>query len=166
MELPYASDTLHQPGDCALVCLLPKARTLDQALSALTAEGLAQLHDGLDASKVVSLTMPRFAFDFNWEFKKTCETLGLKDAFDPRRAVFSRMYQGDAPSPIWIDETYQAAMISVDEKGTEAATTTAVVQVGGMDQREVVLDRPFLFLPRDLPTGVVPFLGWVADPRE
>jgi serpin B len=76
------------------------------------------------------------------------------------------MYTGGAPSGIWIDDGYQTSRIGVDEKGTEAASSSIIAQVGGGTQREMVLDRPFLFLVRDIPTGAVLFMGRLMDPRE
>jgi serpin B len=60
------------------------------------------------------------------------------------------------------------AFVAVDEKGTEAAAATAVVAPPpSIPQVEVELnlDRPFLFLIRDAPTGAVLFMGRLADPR-
>ncbi len=164
VEIPYET-TAHQRGDCSMVCLLPKDKTLDEAVADLTAEGLIALVESLDASDVVSLTMPRFAFDSSWQFKEICEALGMRDAFDPESANFSRMYKGGAPSGIWIDNGYQSSMISVDEEGTEAASSSIIAQVGGGSLREMMLDHPFLFVVRDIPTGAILFMGRVADPR-
>jgi serpin B len=67
-----------------------------------------------------------------------------------------------------ISDVIHQAFVALDEKGTEAAAATAVV-VGPPSippiEVEVNLDRPFLFLIRDVPTGAVLFLGRLADPR-
>jgi serpin B len=66
-----------------------------------------------------------------------------------------------------ISSVVHQANIDVDEAGTEAAAATAVVlETTGapLDAVALVLDRPFLFLVRDVPTGAVLFLGRVADP--
>jgi serpin B len=165
VEIPYETTKL-QRGDCSMVCLLPKDKTLDEAIAELTVERLLGLIESLGTSDVVSLTMPRFAFDSSWRFKEVCERLGMRDAFDADRADFSRMYEGGAPSGIWIDDGYQTSKISVDERGTEAASSSIIAEVGGGTQREMVLDRPFLFLVRDIPTGAVLFMGRLMDPRE
>ena len=59
------------------------------------------------------------------------------------------------------------AFISVDEEGTEAAAATAVVMAATsmpLEQVELAVDRPFLFLIRHDATGAVLFMGRVADP--
>lgn len=55
----------------------------------------------------------------------------------------------------------------MDEAGTEAAAATAVV-IGllGLPPSpiEVMVDRPFVFLIRDIETGAILFVGRVVDP--
>jgi serpin B len=55
----------------------------------------------------------------------------------------------------------------VDEAGTEAAAATAVVigiTSAPSSPVEVTVDRPFVFLIRDIETGVVLFVGRVVNP--
>jgi len=59
------------------------------------------------------------------------------------------------------------AFVSVDEAGTEAAAATAVVMVElAMPEEpvEVTVDRPFIFLIRDIETGAILFVGRVVNP--
>lgn len=60
------------------------------------------------------------------------------------------------------------AYVAVDEVGTEAAAATAVVIALSMGSagppREVVFDRPFLFVIHDTATNAPLFVGRVADP--
>jgi len=59
------------------------------------------------------------------------------------------------------------AFVSVDEAGTEAAAATAVVMptVGPPEEPvDVTIDRPFVFLIRDIETGTILFVGRVVDP--
>ena len=54
----------------------------------------------------------------------------------------------------------------MNEAGTEAAAATAVVidNFGVSEQATVVVDRPFLLVIRDQPTGALLFVGRVVDP--
>jgi len=55
----------------------------------------------------------------------------------------------------------------VDEAGTEAAVATAVVvELKGVPSPpiEVTVDRPFVFLIRDIETGTILFVGRVVNP--
>jgi serpin B len=59
------------------------------------------------------------------------------------------------------------AFVSVDEAGTEAAAATAViVNVTSVPESpiEVTIDRPFIFLIRDIETGAILFVGRVLNP--
>jgi serpin B len=56
------------------------------------------------------------------------------------------------------------AVVEVDEEGTEAAAASGGVMAGSHGPT-VTVDRPFLFVVRDEPTGAVLFLGRVTDPR-
>ena len=63
---------------------------------------------------------------------------------------------------------FHKAFVKVDEKGTEAAAATAVVmeRATAMPERlsEFKADHPFLFFIRDDASGMVLFMGRVADP--
>jgi serpin B len=69
-----------------------------------------------------------------------------------------------------ISEVFHKAFVKVDEKGTEAAAASAVVMtVKGLAVEpkgvEFKADHPFLFLMRDDATGLVLFMGRVANPK-
>ncbi|GAI08137.1 unnamed protein product, partial [marine sediment metagenome] len=64
-------------------------------------------------------------------------------------------------------EVVHKAFVSVDEAGTEAAAATAVVMVPismPPEPAEVTIDRPFIFLIRDIETGAILFVGRTLDP--
>jgi serpin B len=86
--------------------------------------------------------------------------------FDCEKADFS----GIAKGPLCISEVFHKAFVKVDEKGTEAAAASAVVMgPGGPPPAKAVelkADRPFLFVLRDRKSGLVLFMGRVADPSK
>ena len=68
---------------------------------------------------------------------------------------------------LWISEVVHKAFVSVDEEGTEAAAATgAAMALSGPSKEpiEVTVDRPFIFLIRDIGTGMILFLGRVSNP--
>ena len=68
---------------------------------------------------------------------------------------------------MYISEVVHKAFVSVDEEGTEAAAATAVImKLTAMPEEpvEVKVDRPFIFLIRDIKTGTILFLGRIIDP--
>jgi serpin B len=68
---------------------------------------------------------------------------------------------------LYVKNVFHKAFIEVDEKGTEAAASTAVV----MNTKSIRVpvqfraDHPFVFLLRDKKTGLILFVGRVAEPR-
>ena len=78
----------------------------------------------------------------------------------------------DPADRLVISRVFHKAFVKVDEKGTEAAAATAVsmMRAGSAAPRETPIvfnaDHPFLFFIRDNATGLVVFMGRVADPSQ
>ncbi len=72
---------------------------------------------------------------------------------------------------LFIGDVVHKAFVSVDENGTEAAAATAVMMVtsapGPKPEEPVVvtIERPFIFLIRDIETGAILFIGRVMNPN-
>ena len=120
----------------------------------------------------VRLFLPRFAIDTRASLGAALESIGMTSAFDLLRADFTGIHvPADVEDRIYIDRVIHQANVDVDEKGTEAAAATAVEMTTGgctgTDPLNVVtvrLDRPFLFVLRDVATGAILFMGRVVDP--
>ena len=90
----------------------------------------------------------------------------MSDAFQAGKADFSGM---DGSQDLYITKALHKAYINVDENGTEAAAATAVaigltaIMANPVDLK---VDRPFLFLIQDKPTGEILFLGRVTNPAQ
>ena len=70
-------------------------------------------------------------------------------------------------TPLTIDDVFHQAFVKIDEKGTEAAAATAIVgreSAAPSDPKKVVVDKPYLFFIRDVPTGAILFTGRVVTP--
>jgi serpin B len=68
---------------------------------------------------------------------------------------------------LMISDVLHQAYIAVDEKGTTAAAATAVVmRATAMPLSDVrmIIDHPFIFLIRDIPTDQTLFIGYMAEP--
>ena len=116
----------------------------------------------------VSLFMPRFGIETKTPLKDVLSSLGMAAAFEVEKADFSGIA---SDRQFYIGEVIHQANIDVDEKGTEAAAATAVdMATGGCTGPSPAktitldLDRPFLFVLRDVETGAVLFMGRVVDP--
>ena len=157
VELPYDGREL------AMVVLLPRAGDFERFESALDAGRVEQIIGSLEYQQV-RLTMPRFEFESGFSLKEALAALGMADAFS-EQADFSGM---TGQRDLFISEVVHKAFVSVDENGTEAAAATAVIMkltAAVEEPVEVTMDRPFVFLIRDLETGAILFVGRVVDAR-
>lgn len=154
VELPYIG------GSLAMTVIVPDDLAAFEA--SLSVDRLAEILEGMGEYSV-ALGFPKFSIETRAMLADVLAELGMPAAFDPAAADFSGITTEEM---LYISDVVHQANIDVDEKGTEAAAATAVVMRAGGSPERVVLDvnRPFLFLLRDVPTGAVLFLGRVADP--
>lgn len=156
VELPYDG------AELSMVILLPRPGQFTTFQSSLNALALKEIIASL-RSRQVDLTMPKFQYESSLSLKKALTALGMGSAFT-ENADFSGM---DGKRDLLIQDVLHKAFIAADEAGTEAAAATAVI-VGVTslppEPVEVKIDRPFIFVIRDIPTGSTLFVGRVLDP--
>jgi len=115
--------------------------------------------------KQVALSLPRFKFESEFSLGDALSNMGMPTAFSSQ-ADFSGM---TGNLDLSISKVIHKAFVGVDELGTEAAAATAVImRATAMPATplEVTVDRPFIFLIRDIQTGSVIFVGRVINPLE
>jgi serpin B len=153
VELPYDGEEL------SMVILLPDPGEYEAFESSLSTDRLNAILDGLTYQEL-SLSMPKFEFDSAFDLSETLKAMGMPLAFSPDEADFSGM---SGNRGMWIGYVLHKAFVSVGEAGTEAAAATAVVMYDGLPPT-VTIDRPFVFLIRDIQTNSILFLGRVLNP--
>lgn len=157
VELPYDGREL------SMVILLPRSgqfRAFEKRLDAEVVQSII----GQMAHREVALTMPKFTYESSFSLRGALTDLGMGVAFDPTAADFSGM---DGRRDLFIQDALHKAFVAVDEAGTEAAAATAVIiGLTSVPQPpvEMKVDRPFIFLIRDIPTGSIIFVGRVLNP--
>jgi serpin B len=156
VELPYDGDQL------SMIVLLPDSGKFETFQNSLNAALVNHIVSDLQ-SREVDLTMPQFQFESEFSLADTLAAMGMPVAFSDE-ADFSGM---TGNRELAITDVLHKAFVSVDEAGTEAAAATAVV-VGLTAVPEqpvqVTVDRPFIFLIRDIQTGAILFVGQVVNP--
>jgi len=158
-----AVELLYDGGELSMVILLPGSGDFAAFEEALEAQKVNDILDGLQ-SKWVDLTIPKFEFDSDFSLEDTLTGMGMIDAFSVDDADFSGM---TGNRDLLISDVVHKAFVSVDEAGTEAAAATAVVVPVGDGLEfpvELTIDRPFIFLIRDIETGAILFVGRVLNP--
>jgi len=156
VELPYDGNEL------SMVILLPQNGQFDTFEGSLDLQKLNGILGQLEYRQV-GLTMPKFEFESSFALKDTLSEMSMPVAFSPD-ADFSGMTGNRELS---ITEVVHKAFVSLDEAGTEAAAATAViVGLTAIPEEPVTIniDRPFIFLIRDIETGAILFVGRVLNP--
>ena len=142
-----------------MVILLPEAGNFEAFEEGLQAQQVCDIISGLQATQV-GLNMPKFEFDSEFNLKDTLADMGMPIAFTGD-ADFSGMTGNRELS---ISDVVHKAFVAVDEAGTEAAAATAVIMKLTAAPEQVTIDRPFIFLIRDIDTGAILFVGRVLNP--
>ena len=156
-----AVELLYDGGELSMVILLPEVGQFEAFEGSLDADHVDTITRDL-AYRQVALTMPKFEFESDFSLAKTLAAMGMPVAFS-EAADFSGM---TGPRDLAIAEILHKAFVSVDEAGTEAAAATAVVMKETAIPEppvEVTVDRPFVFLIRDIETGAILFVGRVVN---
>ena len=153
----------------AFVALLPdEGVTVSQYVDSLTGEHLRELLNN-PQDLTVFASIPKFETEYDIEMSEVLQEMGMTDAFDWRVADFSRLgtYNVDGMN-ICINRVLHKTFISVTEQGTRAGAATAVEMVaeGAMEIvefKEVVLDRPFVYMLIDCETNLPFFIGTMMN---
>ncbi|MGB2983343.1 MAG: serpin family protein [Candidatus Bipolaricaulia bacterium] len=156
-EIPYNGEEL------SMVVLVPDEGAFEIFDASLTAAAFDGIVEAFEWERI-SLGLPRFEYTYEASLVPPLRTLGMTDAFDGERADFSGI---TGERDLVISDVVHKAFVSVNEEGTEAAAATAVVfRATGMPAEPLTLtvDRPFLFVIRDRPTGSILFIGRVLEP--
>ncbi|KXZ55631.1 hypothetical protein GPECTOR_2g1181 [Gonium pectorale] len=152
--LPY------QGGAFSAVALLPAPGvTVAQAL-----RDWAEVPQELAPMGALLVKLPRFKASTSLTLGPVLKSLGVRAAFTPGVADFSRM----ADPGLFVSDIVHKAVVEVDEEGTVAAAATAVIMClcVPLPPAELVFDRPFAFIIRHNPTGLPAFIGAVNDPTK
>ena len=148
--------------ELSMVILLPETGQFETFEASLDAERVSTVIHNL-IYRQVDLTMPKFEFEADFSLVDTLAAMGMPIAFSGA-ADFSGM---TGTRELFIGEILHKAFVSVDEAGTEAAAATAVVMkltAAPEGPVQVTMDRPFVFLIRDIETGAILFVGRVVNP--
>ncbi len=162
VSLPYRGDALDMvvivPDDKSGLAALEKQLARPGKLDSW----LRQMSE-----QEVYLYLPRWKAEVTVGMSALLIQLGMKLAFDPRKADFSGIAGKGHEPPLYISAVFHKAFVEVNEEGTEAAAATGMVAAAAdaMHQTPTVrADHPFIYLIRDRKSGLVLFMGRTVDP--
>ena len=160
VELPYGQ------GNFVLDLFLPQDdKSLSDILSGLDTENWNNWTNSLSDPYKVTIFLPPFKFEYEQNLKDILSAMGMAVAFNPDYADFSKI---NSAKQLYISKVKHKTFIELNEEGTEAAAVTSVsvgntsVGPGG----EIIFDKPFLFVIREISTQTILFIGVVENPQR
>jgi serpin B len=161
-----AIELLYDGRELSMVLIVPDSGQFETFEAGLTPQKLNEVISGLTPAQI-ALSMPKWTFEPEGiNLNAILDTLGMHDAFDFLAADFSGMNGG---RDLFISDVVHKAFVAVDEAGTEAAAATAVVvgpPSGPPPSIPFDIDRPFIYLIRDIETKTILFIGRMTDPNR
>ena len=114
----------------------------------------------------VNLSLPRYKAEYGKSLKSTLQSLGMSDAFTPGKANFGAL----SKEGLCIGDVLQKTFVKVDEEGAEAAAVTSValmaMAAGPPKPKNMIINRPFIYIIRERETGNILFIGRNGHPKE
>ncbi|XP_063483431.1 antithrombin-III isoform X3 [Symphalangus syndactylus] len=160
LELPFKGD------DITMVLILPKPeKSLAKVEKELTPEVLQEWLDELEEMMLV-VHMPRFRIEDSFSLKEQLQDMGLVDLFSPEKSKLPGII-AEGRDDLYVSDAFHKAFLEVNEEGSEAAASTAVVIAGrSLNPNRVTFkaNRPFLVFIREVPLNTIIFMGRVANP--
>lgn len=110
------------------------------------------------------IQIPRFKYEYNVNnVKGILESLGIKDMFNKEKANF-----GGIAEDIYVSSIVQKTYIDFMESGTKAAASSggAFDIKSAAEEKEVIFNKPFVYLIRKKGSNNIYFIGIVNTPIE
>ncbi|XP_077233539.1 serpin-ZX-like [Tasmannia lanceolata] len=121
--------------------------------------------------EIGKLMIPRFKISFGFEASDVLKDMGLKLPFSEIEAELTEMIVGSSPiGNLHVSSVHHRSLVEVNEGGTEAAASTAILAVAlcafirDEPPMDFVADHPFVFMIREDLSRVVLFMGHVLNP--
>lgn len=150
----------YQGGRYAFAALLPNEDiSVTDYVNSLTPESL---HNVLSNPQedYIRAGLPKFSYDYGTELTGILADMGMPSAFD--NADFSKL----APQSVFISRVIHKTHIDVFEEGTRAAAVTMVEANDACPappEKEIILDRPFVYCIVDTETYLPVFMGTLMN---
>ncbi len=153
----------YKEGKYAFAALLPnEGVTVDELIANLDGNKLHEILANRKDTEVIS-AIPKFETSFDIEMSDVLKGMGMIDAFDAGKADFTAMGTSETNN-IFISRVIHKTFISVAEQGTKAGAATLVEMTEGCalpeeEPKEVILNRPFVYMLVDCETWTPFFIG-------
>lgn len=117
------------------------------------------------SSRIVNVSIPKFKQQYHNDINDIIKQLGVKTIFGTS-ANFGHIFAPTKHTNYFVSKIIHEAVITVDEKGTEAAAMTAIIAVDSAFSRDRPIifnaNHPFAYYIRHIPSNTIVFLGKYA----
>ena len=162
---PYAGNQY------SFVVLLPnQGEDLYDYIGSLSAQQLTETLAGAENVNVIT-QLPSFRYEFTQSMNDILKEIGMPTAFDPDRADLSKLGKIEENN-LFIGNVLHKTFIQVDGLGTKAGAVTMVEVYAGAamgpapEPKEVIVDRPFVYMIVENETNLPLFIGCVTEITE
>ena len=148
----------------AFVALLPnEGVSVSEYVASLTGQHLREMLSNPEGVTVYA-SLPKFESEYDVEMSDVLKEMGMPNAFDWQLAEFPHIGTVSDGLNIVISRVIHKTFISVTENGTRAGAATVVeMRAEGaaeiVEYKEVVLDRPFVYMLIDCENDIPLFIG-------
>ncbi|XP_067134360.1 intracellular coagulation inhibitor 1-like isoform X2 [Centruroides vittatus] len=149
VSLPYKGNNV----EMIIILPLPRYTIKDIRLSA---EKMEEIILSMRNYKVI-VKLPKFTLEYSRELKEDLKTLGMKQAF----TKFANLTGINEDKRLFVRSVLHKAVIEVNERGSVAAGSTAVIVGTRISPMLFICDHPFLFVIRDRRTRMNLFIGQI-----
>ena len=114
----------------------------------------------------VQARLPKFSYDYSINMNEALKALGMPEAFEQHKANLRKIADLLPLQNLYISKVFHKTFIEVNERGTKAGAATSVtVQMNSaiMEQKKVILDRPFVYAIVDNATNLPIFMGVLTN---
>ena len=145
----------YKGGKYGFAAILPDSNvSISDFVGSLNGDKLFKMLQNAKSTNVVA-KMPKFEYEYSAELSEALKALGMPTAFSD-----SADFSGISGDKLLISDVLHKTKISVTEEGTRAVAATGVVMSAAPDgDKQVILNRPFMYMILDNETMLPLFAG-------
>ncbi|XP_069853756.1 alpha-1-antiproteinase-like [Dipodomys merriami] len=148
-------------GNATAIFFLPDQGKMPHLEATLTTCIIKQFLCNTDISSA-DIYFPKLSISGTYDLEPVLRALGITTVFS-NNADLSKVTED---APLKVSKAVHKAVLTLDEKGTEAAGATVLEAIPMSLPPEVVFNRPFLALFIDIETEIPLFVGKVVNPTQ
>ncbi|XP_015205558.1 alpha-1-antitrypsin homolog [Lepisosteus oculatus] len=151
LMLPYR-------GNASMMVVLPDEGKMETVEEFISKDDIKRWHDSLFRSSL-DVEMPKYSVSASYSLKEILIEMGIVNVFGQHADL-----SGISEVPLKVSKVAHRAVLSVDERGTEAAAATGIDVMPMSMPFSMVINRPFILLILEETTESILFMGKITDP--